>query len=57
MDGSPVVGSMSLTLGGKGIVTRTKPFCTRLEKYVAFSPFTRKSSASTGRKSGSSALG
>jgi hypothetical protein len=52
-----VAGSMSLTFSGKGIVTRTSPFSTRFEKSLAFSPFTRKSSASTGRKSGSSAFG
>ena len=51
-----VAGSISLTLGGNGIVTRTSPFSTRFEKSVALSPLTRKSSASTGRKSGSSAF-
>ena len=47
---------MSLTFAGKGIVTRTSPFSIRFEKSFALSPFTRKSSASTGRKSGSSAF-
>ena len=47
---------MSLTFSGNGIVTRTSPFSTRFEKSLALSPFTRKSSASTGRKSGSSAF-
>src|SRR5437588_3982285 len=48
---------VSLTFGGRGIVTRTSPFSRRFEKSLALSPFTRKSSASTGRKSGSSAFG
>ena len=52
-----MAGSMSLTFRGKGIVTRTSPFSTRFEKSLAASPFTRKSSASTGRNSGSSAFG
>ena len=47
-DGRPVAGSTSLTFTGKGIVTRTSPFSTRFEKSRALSPFTRKSSASTG---------
>ena len=41
---APVIGSTSLTFKGKGIVTRTNPFSIRLEKSVAFSPFSRKSS-------------
>src|SRR6266545_902074 len=48
---------MSLTLVGKGIVTRISPFSKRFEKSLALSPYKRKSSASTGRKSGSSAFG
>ena len=54
--GWPVTGSSSLTFGGNGSVTRTSPLSTRLEKSLAFSPFTRKSSASTGLKSASSAF-
>src|SRR6267142_4127793 len=54
---APVTGSTSLTFKGKGIVTRISPFFTRFVKSVALFPFTRKSSASTGRKSGSSAFG
>jgi hypothetical protein len=47
---------MSLTFSGKDIVTRTSPLSSRFEKSIALSPFIRKSSASTGRKSGSSAF-
>ncbi len=56
LEGKPVAGSMRLTFTGNGIVTRTRPFSTRFEKSLAFSPFTRKSSASIGRNNGSSAF-
>ena len=39
---------MSITFGGNGMVTRTRPFSGRLLKSLAFSPLMRKSSASIG---------
>ena len=54
--GWPVTESSNRTFGGNGSVTRTSPLSTRLEKSLAFSPFVRKSSASTGLKSASSAF-
>ena len=52
-----VAGSISLMFGGSGKVILTRPFCRRLLKSLALSPFVRKSSASIGRNSGSSASG
>jgi hypothetical protein len=56
-DGAFVAGSMSLTLGGSGRTIRISPFLRRVVKSEAFAPWIRKSSASMGRNSGSSALG
>ena len=56
-EGWLVAGSMSLTFAGSGRVIRISPFLRRVVKLDAFVPFIRKSSASIGRKSGSSAFG
>ncbi len=56
-DGWPLNGSISLTLDGSGMTTRISPFCLRLLKSFACTPLVRKSSASIGRNSGSSARG
>ena len=56
-DGRLVAGSMSLMFGGSGNVILTRPFWRRLLKSLALSPLVRKSSASIGRNSGSSAFG
>ena len=46
--------SSSFTLGGSGMLTRTRPFSVRLVKSWAAAPLTRKSSASIARNNGSS---
>jgi hypothetical protein len=56
-EGRFVAASISLKLAGSVKPTRTRPFSRKLRKSRAFSPLTRKSSASTGRNSGSSAAG
>jgi hypothetical protein len=57
LDGAFVAGSISRMFGGSGNVIRIRPFWRRLRKSLAATPFVRKSSASIGRKSGSSAWG
>ena len=56
-DTALVAGSMSRIDGGSGSAILTRPFCRRLLKSPAASPLVRKSSASMGRNSGSSASG
>ena len=57
LDGALVAGSISRMFGGSGKMILTRPFWRRLLKSLACSPLVRKSSASIGRNSGSSASG
>ena len=57
VDGASVAGSTSLIFDGSGRVILIRPFWRRLLKSLALSPSVRKSSASIGRNSGSSASG
>ena len=52
---SPVIREMSVRKMGSAKVILTRPFSRRLLKSLALSPLVRKSSASMGRKSGSTA--